>query len=294
MEAKMTKPITTITRNGNIARVYSHPNPTSPRTRDSLATLIVNQDAAPDHGLQPLETSFLPGYEIPSYAIALATLDDTHRPHRTIEKQYGTYLLTGNINHPSEINIAEAITEALRTLMPYRLVRFSGDGQLRPVDAIHYADGIMFMNPKRTKRNAPAWCDTPESLNNYAWAVLDNEYELLRQYYAGEIYTFTVNDEAAIDTREDLPEYIAFESLEDFIEDIVDPYLASISNQSKQAITVTTGNGNQVSGIPNAHLSEYRNTAEVFLDDALVSTYHECNDRDEAINMMLEDYGVAN
>lgn len=288
-------PIATITRNGNTARVYSHPNPTNPRENTNIATLIIDREAAPNQGFQPLETSHIVGYELPGYALTLVTNKDP-RPVLAweIERKYGTYFLTGNVRHPNEINIAEAIKSALEETMPFYLIRFDSDGQLKTTETIHYADGIMFVEPKKAREKAPAWCDTPESLNNYSWAVLNNEYEMLRQYYAGEIYTFTVNDEADIDTREDLPEYTAFESVDDFIQDVVNPHLGSMNHPTQQPTTITTASGKQVSGIPNVFLNEYRNRAEVFLDDAFVSTYYGCTDREEAINMMLEDYGIAN
>lgn len=57
-------------------------------------------------------------------------------------------------------------------------------------------------------------------------------------------------------------------------------------------VTITTMSGREVSGLPNVFINEYKNQAEVYLDDMLVAAYSDCNDPDEAIDMMLEDYGV--
>lgn len=57
-------------------------------------------------------------------------------------------------------------------------------------------------------------------------------------------------------------------------------------------VTITTAMGTEITGIPNVYLNEHTNEAEVFLNDTLLVTYSDCNDRDEAIEMMLEDYGV--
>lgn len=57
-------------------------------------------------------------------------------------------------------------------------------------------------------------------------------------------------------------------------------------------VTITTAMGSEITGIPNVYLNEHTKEAEVFLNDTLLVTYSGCNDRNDAVEMMLKDYGI--
>lgn len=57
-------------------------------------------------------------------------------------------------------------------------------------------------------------------------------------------------------------------------------------------VTITTMSGREITGLPNVFINEYKDRAEVYLDNILVATYSDCDDPEEAVEMLLEDYGV--